>query len=96
MGKRDTVITLEELEAALGKESREYGGPPEGWKSAKEWASEWGVSLRTAQTRISDAKELGLVEGKKFRRVGINGCKHFSAHYFFNLKGASRKEGPAL
>ena len=76
MGKRrDTVITLEELEAALGREAREYGGPPEGWKTAKEWAAEWGVSLRTAQTRISDATDLGMVEVKKFRRAGSNGGK---------------------
>lgn len=87
MGKTGTVITLEELEAALGRESREYGGPPDGWKTAKEWAAEWTVSLRTAQTRISDAKELDMLEMKKFRRVGINGNKHFSAHYRFNLKG---------
>lgn len=87
MGKRrDTVITLEELEAALGREAREYGGPPEGWKTAKEWAAEWGVSLRTAQTRISDATDLGMVEVKKFRRAGINGGKYFAAHYSFNLE----------
>ena len=86
MGKKDMVITLEELEAALGREAREYGGPPEGWKTAKEWATEWGVSLRTAQTRISDAKELGMVELKNYRRPGINGKLHFSAHYVFNLE----------
>ncbi len=94
MGKRDTMITLEELEAALGRESREYGGPPEGWKSAKEWAEEWGVSLRTAQTRISDAKDHGLVEVKNFRRVGINGSKYFSAHYRFNLEAGKQTPAP--
>ena len=96
MGKRDTVITLEELEAALGREAREYGGPPAGGKTAQEWADERGVSRRTAQTRISDAKGHGMVEVKKFRRVGINGSKHFSAHYCFNLKAAQgRKRDPS-
>jgi len=91
VGRKDAVITLEELEAALGKEHRGHSAPPEGWKTAKEWAS------RTAQTRISDAVEVNMVEMRKFRRKSINGGTHYSAHYRFNLdRGrASRGSDPA-
>ena len=97
MGKKDMVITLEELEAALGKEHRGHSAPPEGWKTAKERASEWDVSLRTAQTRIADATEVNMGEMRKFRRKSIDGGTHYSAHYRFNLgQGrASRGSDPA-
>ena len=81
---KSKLITLDELEKALGYANRDSGEIPEGFKTSKEWAREWDCSVRTAQMRISDAQEAGMVELRKFRRKSIDGGNYYTAHYSFN------------
>ena len=85
MGKKKDgfVITLEELESALGGNYPECNRP-DGFLTAKEWSREWGTSLRTAQMRIADATDAGMVEMRKYRRKSIDGGSYSAAHYRIN------------
>lgn len=81
---KSKLITLDELEKALGYASRDSGTVPEGFKTSKEWAREWGCSMRTAQMRISDAQDAGILELRKFRRKSIDGGNYYAPHYSFD------------
>ena len=81
MGKREDVITLDELEKALGIAHKGSGEISAGFKTSREWSKEWDTSLRTAQMRISDATDAGMVEMRKFRRKSIDGGNYYAAHY---------------
>ena len=97
MGKKkeDFIITLEELEAALGDYPDHVR--PDGFLTAKEWSKEWGTSLRTAQMRISEATDAGIVKMRKYRRKSIDGGSYTAAHYRISPSPAPspRKTGPA-
>ena len=96
MGENETVITLDELEKALGIAHKSSGEIPEGFKTAKEWSREWDTSLRTAQTRISDATDAGMVEMRKFRRKSMDGGNYYAAHYSINpARAEAEKSDPA-
>lgn len=75
------MITFDELEKALGNANRGGKEITEGFMTSKEWAVEWDVSLRTAQMRISDATEAGMVHMRKFRRKSMDGGNYYTAHY---------------
>ena len=88
---KSTIITLDELENALGIAHKSNGEIPEEFKKAKEWAEEWGVSLRTAQMRISSATEAGMVVMRKFRRKSMDGGNYYAAHYSIDPKLSKNK-----
>ena len=98
MGKKrenSVVITLEELEAALGSHYPECVRP-DGFLTAKEWSREWGTSLRTAQMRLADATDARMVEVRKYRRKSIDGGTYSAAHYRINPDLAeAEKSDPA-
>ena len=98
MGKKrdnSVVITLEELEAALGGIYPECSRP-DGFLSSKEWSREWGTSLRTAQMRLADAIDAGMVEMRKYRRRSIDGGTYSAAHYRISPDRAeAEKSDPA-
>ena len=75
------MITFDELEKALGRADRGGREVPEGFLTSKEWAMEWAVSVRTAQMRISDATEAGMVHMRKFRRKSMDGGNYYTSHY---------------
>lgn len=83
MGKKresGVAITLEELEAALGGQYPECTRP-DGFLTAKEWSKQWDTSLRTAQMRLAEANDAGMVEMRKYRRKSIDGGSYSAAHY---------------
>jgi len=93
------MITFEELEAAIGKDYGDDGGrfkAPEGWLTSRQWAKQWGVSIRTAQYRIADAIDADkeLVSVAKFSVAGINGSLQLVAHYKFNLPDHTEDQSP--
>jgi hypothetical protein len=91
MGKKEDIITLDELEKALGIAHKSSGEIPAGFKTAREWSKEWDTSLRTAQMRIADATDAGMVQMRKFRRKGIDGGNYYSAHYDISPKLSKNK-----
>ena len=88
---KGTVITLDELEKALGTAHKSNGEIPEEFKTSKEWAKEWNISLRTAQMRIADATDAGMVEMRKFRRKSMDGGNYYAAHYSIDPKLSKNK-----
>jgi len=88
----ETLITLDELENALGVAHKSNGQIPTGFRTSKEWAREWDTSLRTAQMRISEASEAGMVEMRKFRRRSMDGGNYYAAHYRITFPPATGKQ----
>ena len=88
---KDTIITLDELEKALGIAHKSNGEIPEEFKTSREWAKEWGVSLRTAQTRVAEATDAGMVVMRKFRRKSMDGGNYYAAHYSIDPKLSKNK-----
>lgn len=64
---RTVSSSLLQLEAALRDKTQVE--IPKGFKSIKEWASEWKVSKVHANHKLLDAVDSGLAQRQKFNRL---------------------------
>lgn len=74
----DSAELLERLRLAIANQPEEV---PEGWRTAGQWADEWGITNNAAGIVLCRSAKKGLIEAKKFRVVSGNRGVYPVVHY---------------
>lgn len=74
----DSAELLRQLRLAIANQPEEV---PEGFKTAAQWADEWGITINAAGIVLSRSAKKGLVETIKFRVVSGSRGVYPIMHY---------------